>query len=193
MPNVLHRLTRPGQRHQLRLGVVAVPGVADDPDEIVEIRERDEIAFELLRFDLRLPEQKARAAQDDLAPMLDVAGHRVLQRQKLGLAVIDREHVDAEGRLERGVLVEIVDQDLRIAVALQLDDHAGVFVRLIAHVADAGEDFLVHQFGDALDQLGAVHVKRNLGDDDLLAPALSPPRSPTRAAHPHRSAAGLKV
>ena len=30
----------------------------------------------------------------------------------------------------------------------------------------------VDQLGDALDQLGAVHVIRNLRDDDLLAPAL---------------------
>ena len=31
---------------------------------------------------------------------------------------------------------------------------------------------LVDQFGDALDELRAVHVVGNLGDDDLLAPAL---------------------
>ena len=30
--------------------------------------------------------------------------------------------------LQRGVLVEVVDDDLRIAVALQLDDHARVLV-----------------------------------------------------------------
>ena len=51
---------------------------------------------------------------------------------------------------QRGVLVEIVDDDLRIAVALQLDDDARVLVRLVAHRGDVGEDLLVHQIGDAL-------------------------------------------
>ena len=68
--------------------------------------------------------------------MLDVAGDRVLELEQLRPAVIDRQHVDAERRFERGVLVEIVDDDLRIAVALEFDDDAGVLVRLVAHVAD---------------------------------------------------------
>ena len=106
--------------------------------------------------------------------------------------MVDREHVHAERRFERGVLVEIVDDDLRIAVALQLDDHAGVLVRLVAHVADAGEDLLVHQLRDALDQHRAVHVVRNLGDDDLLAAALHL-LDASLAAHAHRAAAGLEV
>ena len=55
--------------------------------------------------------------------------------------------------LQRGVLVEIVDDDLRVAVALQLDDHARVFVRFVANIADVGEHLFVHQIGDALDQL----------------------------------------
>ena len=95
-----------------------------------------------------------------------------MSERSFGLPLIDRQHVDAEGRLERGVLVEIVDDDLRIAVALQFDDHAGVFVGFIANIADALEDLLVHELGDALDQLGAIHAKRNLRDDDLLAAAL---------------------
>ena len=37
---------------------------------------------------------------------------------------------------------------------------------------DVGDDLLVDQLGDALDQHGAVHVVRDFGDDDLLAPAL---------------------
>ncbi len=33
-------------------------------------------------------------------------------------------------------------------------------------------NLFVDQFGDALDQHGAIDVVGNLGDDDLLAPAL---------------------
>ena len=56
-----------------------------------------------------------------------------------------------------------------LRVALQLDDDARVFVGLVADGGDVGQNFLVHQFGDALDQRRAIHVVRNLGDDDLLA------------------------
>ena len=47
--------------------------------------------------------------------MIDVSLVRFLERQQLGPAVVDRQHVDREGDLQRGVLVEIVDDDLRIA------------------------------------------------------------------------------
>ena len=95
-----------------------------------------------------------------------------MSESSFGLPLIDRQHVDAEGRLEGGVLVEIVDDDLRIAVALQFNDHAGVLVGFVANITDALKDFLVHQLGDALHELRAVHVIGNLGDDDLLAAAL---------------------
>ena len=36
-----------------------------------------------------LAQEEFRAAQDDLAPVLDVAGDRVLEREELGLAAID--------------------------------------------------------------------------------------------------------
>ena len=67
------------------------------------------------------------------------------------------------------MLVEIVEDDLGTRVALEIDDDAGVLVRLIAHGADLGQDLLIHQLGDALDQGRAVHVVGNLGDDDLIA------------------------
>src|SRR5204862_1775860 len=42
------------------------------------------------------------------------------------------EHVHAERRFQRGMLEEIVEDDFRVAVALELDDHARVLIRLIA-------------------------------------------------------------
>ena len=92
-----------------------------------------------------------------------------LSDRSLGLPAINRQHVDAERRFERSVLVEIVDQNLRIAVALEFDDHTGAFVRLVTNVADALENFLVDELGDPLDELCAVHAKRNLRDDDIFS------------------------
>ena len=138
------------------------------------MRQGDEVALEGLGAFLGLAQEEAGAAQDDVAPVLDVAGDCLLEGEELRTPMIDGQHRDGEGRLERGVLVEIVDDDLRHRIALELDDDAGVLVGFVADGGDVGEagGFLIHQLGDALDHGGAVHVVRNLGDDDLLAAAL---------------------
>ena len=137
---------------QLDARFVAVGGVADDADELVEVGQRDEIAFERLGALLGLPQFEARAAQDHFAAMLDVAVDELLESEQLRAAVVDGELLTAKEDFQRGVLVEIVDDDLRIRVALEFDDDAGVLVRFVAHVGDFGETFLVDQLGDALDQ-----------------------------------------
>ena len=104
--------------------------------------------------------------------MLDEAGDGLLERKKLGTTSINGEHRDREGGLERGVLVEIVDDDLRNGVPLELDDNSRVLVGLVADSADVGDDFLIHKTGDALDKGGTVDVVGNLGDHDLLTTVL---------------------
>ena len=71
-------------------------------------------------------------------------------------------------------MYKIVDDDLGDGVALEFHDHAGVLVRFIADGGDVGEArrFLIHEFGDAFDEHGAIDVVRNFRDDDLFAPAL---------------------
>ena len=86
--------------------------------------------------------------------------------------MIDGQHIDGETGLERRVLVEIIDHYLGDGVALDLDHHAGVLVGFITHGGDVRDDLLIHQRGNPLDQNSAVHVVRDFGDDNLLAPAL---------------------
>ena len=71
----------------------------------------------------------------------DVNCVSVLERQQLRPAVIDRQHRRGKRTLQRGVLVEIGNDDFRVGVAFELDDDARVFVRLIADVADVGQHF----------------------------------------------------
>ena len=73
---------------------------------------------------------------------------------------------------EGGLLEELVDDDLGLFAALELDDDAGVLVGLVAQVAHAVDQLVGDELGDAGDEGGAVDVVRDLGDDDLLAPAL---------------------
>jgi hypothetical protein len=81
---LLNRAASPRHGQQLALRILAIARIPDDPDEIVEIRQGDEIALELLRFDFRLAEEKSCASQNDFAPVLDVTSDRVLQPSSRG-------------------------------------------------------------------------------------------------------------
>ena len=98
----------------------------------------------------------------------------LLEVEDLRLAVLQRHHVDAEHRLHRRVLVQVVQHDVGDLAALELDDDAhAVLVGLVAQAVagDAVDDLLAHQLGDALEQPRLVHLERQLRDDDGL-PAL---------------------
>ncbi len=67
------------------------------------------------------------------------------------------------------MLVKLVEHDLGLGAALELDDDAhAVAVALVAHVADFVNSLLIHQVGDALDELRLVDLVGNLGNDDRL-------------------------
>ncbi len=137
---------------QLDFGLFAVGGLADDADEFIEIGQGDEVAFQSFGALLGLAQVEAGAADDDFAPMVDVAIDQLLETEGLGASVIDGQGVDGEAALQRGVLVEIIDDNLGNGVALDFDDHARVLVRFVAHGGDVGDDLFVDKIGDAFDQ-----------------------------------------
>ena len=76
------------------------------------------------------------------------------------------EHRDAEGGLKRRLCKELVQHDLRIRVALELDDHTHtVAVGLVAQVADALEALILDLVCDIFEQLALVYLIRQLGND----------------------------
>src|SRR5438094_373850 len=68
------------------------------------------------------------APGDDLALVVEVVDEHVAQPERAGHAVHERDGVEPEGGLERGVLEELVQRDLRNGVALEvdLDPHPGL-------------------------------------------------------------------
>ena len=121
---------------------------------------------------LGLVEAELGAPGDDITAVVDVALEEFLDVHLLRPLLVEGEQDDTEGGFEGGLLVKLVDDDLGLLAALQLDDDAGVFVGLVAQVADAVDLLLAHELGDAEHERGAVHVVGDLGDDDLLAAAL---------------------
>ena len=82
----------------------------------------------------------------DLALVVDVVAEHLAQRQRARHVVDQRDHVDAERRLQRRVLVELVEHDLRDRVALELDhDPHAAAVGLVAQVGDLGDLLLLDE------------------------------------------------
>jgi hypothetical protein len=108
--------------------------------------------------------------------------------------MIERDRVDAERRLHRGVLVELVEHDLRDHAALELDhDPHALAVGLVAQVGDLGDLLLVHELGDLADQAALAALldhEGELGDDDRLL-ALADVLGVGARTYAHAAAAGL--
>ena len=154
------------------LGLVVVARGADDVDDLVDVVDRDAEALEQVRALLGLAQEEARAALDDLAAVLDEAAQELLEVHHLRAAAVEREHVRAEVGLQRGVLEEEVEDDLRDGVLLEVDLDADLVLGEVAHLGDAGEDLLVHQLADVLQQVRLVDAVGDLVDDDLRVAAL---------------------
>ena len=95
------------------------------------------------------------------------------QGQQPGHAIHEGEVDDAERGLELRELVEVVEDDLRDDVLLELDDEAdALLVGLVAHVGDALDALLVHELGDLLLQGALVDLVGHLGEDEAAAAGL---------------------
>ena len=143
-------------------------------------------------------EVEAGAAGDHVLLVLQIVVEHVPEVQHPGLPVHQSEEDGAEGVLQGGVLVEVVQNHLGVHVPLQLDDDAGALpVGLIPKVRDALDLFLLHQLRDPLHEARFVHLIGDLGDDDpapigahLLDLGLGPdhdpaPAGPIRLRHAH--------
>src|SRR5262249_23641383 len=127
---------------------------ADQRDHRVEVVERDLQALEDVIPGFRLPQLELGATPYHFAPELDEAPDELEQVQDFRPSADDGEHDDAEGRLQRRVLVEVVENHLRHLAALQLDHDAhALAIGLVPQIRDAFDDLVAHQLRNALDQL----------------------------------------
>src|SRR5207237_6110840 len=108
---------------------------ANQLDDLVEAVERDSQPLEDVMASFGLPQLELGPAPDDVAPEFDEGLHDLEQVEDPRPTADDRQHDDAEARLKRRVLVQIVEDDLRHLAPLQLDDDSHAFpIRLVAQL-----------------------------------------------------------
>ena len=106
---------------------------ADQRDDRVDHVERLEQTLEDVRAVAGLVQPVLAAPGDHLDLVRDVDLERLAQVEQPRHAVDERDHVRREVRLHRRVLVELVEHDLRVRVALEVDDEPdGVARRQVA-------------------------------------------------------------
>src|SRR6185503_9047790 len=96
--------------HEPLAGRRGIGGAANDRDRSIEIFYGDLQAGEDVKALLCLPEIVRGATDDDLAAVAEKHLQGTLERQEARPPVDYRQHVDAERLLQRGVLVELVQQ-----------------------------------------------------------------------------------
>ena len=117
----------------------------------------------------RLAQQMAGAAGDDLFTKGDKGDDHVAQGHQLWPAAVKGQHVDAKAGLQRGVAVELVEDDVGLGIALQFDDDPyPVAIALVTQFGDPVDQLFPHALGDALDQLRLVDLIRHLGEDERI-------------------------
>ena len=184
-----HVFRRPAARHHLGARRRRIGRLADQRDHRIDIGDGDGEAQQGMRALARLAQKIDRAPRDHLLAEIDEGRDDVAQAHQQRPAAVERQHVDAEARLQRRVAIELVQHDIGHRVALQLDDDAhAVAIAFVAQIGDALDGLVLHQLGDALDHARLVHLIRNLGDDDRLA-ILADLLDLGLAAHDDRAAA----
>ena len=136
-------------------------GSADQRDHFVEMVESDAQAFQNMRAGFRFLQIVFSAAANNFDLVLQIMMQHIAQIEHLRLAVHERQHIDAEIRLHRRMLVQIVQHDIRVDIAAKLDDDAhAVAVGFVAQIGNAVDLLLAHEFGDFLDQPRLVDLIR---------------------------------
>ena len=166
------RADAPGPQftHETRPRAGRILGTPDPLDDLVEAVHRGGEAREDVHALLGPVEFESRSPSNHLPPEPEELAEHSEQREQAGPAVRNRQEIYAEGRLQRGVAVQVVQHHLGLLPALQLDDHTHAApVRFVAEIRDSGQPLGLDEIGDLLDEAGLVDLVGDLGDHDAVS------------------------
>ena len=165
-----------GQRKalgQARCGDLVGFRAADDLNDFVDVVERDHITFEDMGTLLGLGQLVASTANDNVALMIDVVAEHLTKRKNLRNTVHQRQVDDAEADLKLRVLEQLVKDDLRNHVLLQVDDDVdAAAVGGVMHVRNFGELLILNKLTELLEQTTAIHLVGDLRNDNRVIAVL---------------------
>src|SRR5205807_471621 len=96
---------------------------------------------------------------DNVRTMVDELLQNIQKPELAWLAVDDRQHDDAEADLHLRLLIQVVEYNLGLFAALQLEDDAhAVPIALVADFRNAFQLLLVHKAGRMLDEARLVDL-----------------------------------
>src|SRR6267154_1758130 len=155
---------------QVFLGFGTAGRSADDPDDVIEMVERNLVADQNVFALAGFAQLVNGAATHDFHAMIDEQLNKRNEAELAGLPGNDGQQDHAEGFLHLCVFEKIVENELRFFATLDFDDDPHAFPRgFVAHVCDTFDFFRLHQVGDAFDQPGFVDLVWNLGDNNVFA------------------------
>ena len=159
-----------GLDHQAGAGRGTVLRGPDEGDDLVDDVDRLEEALDQVGARLLLVQAELASPPDDLDLVIDVRPQHLHEVEGARHAVDQRHRVHGEVGLQRRVLVQVVEDDERRRVLLQLDDEPGVAARRL--VVDVGDALDLAGLDQVLDLDRGGRDRRlvgHLGDDDAIA------------------------
>ena len=181
---------RPVAGAQLGLRGRRIGRGADQRDDLVDVGDREREPEQHVRALAGAREIVGAAPGDHLLAELEEGGEHVLQVELQRAAADQRHQVDPVADLQGRVAEQLVEHDVGIGLALQLDHHPrAVAVGLVAHLGDALDPALAHQLADPLEHPALVDLIGHLVDDDRVA-ILAHLLDVGAAAHQQAAAAG---
>ena len=103
-------------------GIVDRSGAPDQGDDLVQVVQRDPVALEDVGSLLSLAEVEPGPAQDHLSAVINECLQHLFQAAHLRLVIHQGQHDHAEGGLHGGLLVELIHDEPRCLIPLQLCD-----------------------------------------------------------------------
>ena len=99
------KLTQLVALHQFGARRIHIGGRANDVDDLIQVLQRHQIAFEDMGTLSGFLQIELGAALDDCQAMLDIDAQGLLERKRARLAIHERQQVNAEGGLHRCALI----------------------------------------------------------------------------------------
>src|SRR5215467_530683 len=126
-------------------------------------------AFEDMETLFRLAQVVGSAPGHHFFTVIQESFERFFEIEYPWAAIRNGEHVHAERFLQRGVLIELIEDDVSYRIALEFDDNTHPFaVRFIAKIRNSVNFLLLYQTGNLLDDPILVDHEGDFTDDDLL-------------------------